>query len=138
MYRWLFFVKNIPSILDFDETFLAGHSLSLYLDGTETSATALSYALYELARNPECQERLNAEIMAKMAEHNGQLTFEAIQEMSYLEGVLLEATRMHPPALYLSKVCNKKYTMPKTTKQTQAVTIEPGTIVQIPILALHM
>lgn len=108
----------------------------LYL-GTETSATTFSYVLYELARHPECQAKLRDEIVTTMAKHNGQLTYEAIQEMSYLECVIFEASRINPPVLFLSKLCNSPYTLPKTSGQTKPVTIGPGTSVQIPILAIH-
>lgn len=122
---------------NFDDTFLAGQSLSFYLEGTETSATTFSYVLYELARNPECQEKLYDEIVATMAKHDGQLTYDAIQEMSYLDCVLLEASRIDPTVLLMSKVCNKAYTMPKMSQQTEPTIIEPGTVVQIPVLAIH-
>lgn len=117
---------------------MAGHSFSLFLDGTETSATALSYALYELAQNPHCQDVLYDEIVEIFSKYNGQLTYEALQEMIYTEGVLLEASRINPPALWLPKVCTKHYTLPKTSKQSEPVTIWPGTVINIPIYAIHM
>ncbi|XP_055303189.1 cytochrome P450 6B1-like [Sitodiplosis mosellana] len=121
-----------------DEIFLAGHTLSLFFDGTETSATALSYALYELGRNPQCQEKLYEEIVRITAKYNGKITYEGLHEMIYLEGVILEASRIHPPAMVLGKVCNQHYKLPKTSKQTKSVTIAPGTVVNISILGLHM
>ncbi|XP_055303301.1 cytochrome P450 9e2-like isoform X1 [Sitodiplosis mosellana] len=121
-----------------DEIFLAGHSLSLFFDGTETSATALSYALYELGRNPQCQEKLHEEIVRITAKYDGKITYEVLQEMIYLEGVILESSRIHPAGLVLGKVCTQPYTLPKTSKQTKSVTIAPGTVVNIPILGLHM
>lgn len=117
---------------------MAGHSLSLFFDGTETSATTLSYALYELARNPECQEKLYEEIERINAKYDGKITYDGLQEMIYLEGVILEASRIHPPGLVLGKVCTEQYTLPKTSKQSQPVTIQPGTVVNIPILGVHM
>lgn len=108
------------------------------MDGTETSAIALSYTMYELARNPNCQEKLYKEVTEILAKHGGNPTYEAIQEMNYLEGVILEASRIHPPALALAKLCTKSYTLPKTGNQTKTMTIKPGTVVQVPILAIHM
>lgn len=123
---------------DLDEVFLAGHSFSLFVDGTETSATALSYALYELAQNPHCQDILYDEAVQAFAKCNGQLTYEVLQEMIYAEGVLLEASRIHPPGLGIARVCTQTYTLPKTSKQSKPVTIWPGTSVTIPALAIHM
>lgn len=122
----------------FDETILAGYCLAVYFDGTETSGTALSYTLYELARNPRCQVALHEEIVRTIAKHDGQITYEAIQEMTYLNGVVCEATRIHPPVLWSRKVCTKPYTLPTTTKQSEPITIMPGTTVTIPIYAIHM
>lgn len=124
--------------LDYDESLLVGLSLTLFFDGMETVAIGLTYSLYELARNPQCQEQLYLEIVSILSKYDGKLTFEAIQEMNYLNGVVLETSRMHPPALSLLKVCTKRYTLPKTARQSNSVIIEPGTIVQFPVLAIHM
>jgi cytochrome P450 family 6 len=53
--------------------------------GFETSATTMSFALYELAIHPDIQHRLRGEISRVMAKHQGELTYEGIQEMSYLD-----------------------------------------------------
>lgn len=110
----------------------------MFIDGTETSSTALAYALYELALNPHCQERLLDEISQKVSNHGGKLTSEALQEMIYLEGVLYEAMRMHPPLIVMAKTCTQKYTLPKTSGQIKPVTIYPGTVINIPVLGVHM
>jgi cytochrome P450 family 6 len=41
------------------------------------------YALYELALHPEIQNRLRAEIMQVLNKHNGELTYDGMQEMAY-------------------------------------------------------
>jgi cytochrome P450 family 6 len=58
------------------------------LGGYETSATTLSFALYELALHPEIQQRLREEILQVLNKHNGELTYDGIQEMSYLDRVV--------------------------------------------------
>ncbi|XP_031625910.1 cytochrome P450 9e2-like [Contarinia nasturtii] len=123
---------------NFDETFLAGHSLSFFMDGTETSAIALSFVLYELAQNPQCQTILYEEILRTITKYDGKITYDALQEMTYLESIIYEATRLHPPALYLAKLCNKPYTLPKIANQQKPTTIQPGTSITIPILGIHM
>lgn len=128
---------HVQFILGFDETFLAGHAMSLFVDGTETSSNVLSYAMFELASNPQIQEKIYKEITENMAKHGGELTAEGLQEMTYLEGVLLETVRKHPPLLALLKICTKPYTLPKTTGQSEPVTIQPGTVVNIPVFAIH-
>lgn len=130
-------MNRIKIISGFDDVFLAGSSVSFFMEATETSSAMLSFALYELADNPHCQHKLFEEITAIRAKHNGQITYECLQEMHYLESVLLEALRMHPPLMVLSKVCTEEYTLPKTSTQSKPVTIQAGTPVNIPLLAIH-
>lgn len=110
----------------------------MFVDGTETSSTVLAYALYELASNPHCQEKSFEEISRILKKYDGKLTAEGLQEMIYIEGILLESLRKHPALLVLTKTCTQTYTLPKTSKQTEAVTINPGTVVNIPLLGVHM
>lgn len=123
---------------DYDDSFLEGSSFTFFMDGTESSAVAISYALYELARNPQCQEKAYEEVARILSKHDGMSTYEAITEMDYLESVMLEASRLHPPNLFVLKLCTKRYMLPMTKKQTKPIAIEPGTAVLLPILAIHM
>jgi cytochrome P450 family 6 len=63
-------------------------ALSFLLGGYETSGTTLSFALYELALHPEIQQSLRAEILQVLSKHDGQLTYDGIQDMSYLDRVV--------------------------------------------------
>jgi cytochrome P450 family 6 len=48
----------------------------------------MSFALYELAVHSDIQNRLRTEITRVMAKHQGELTYDGIQEMSYLDMVV--------------------------------------------------
>lgn len=48
----------------------------------------MHYALYELARNPNLQEKTRMEIETVLKKHDGHLTYEAFQEMTYLRQVI--------------------------------------------------
>jgi cytochrome P450 family 6 len=56
--------------------------------GYETSASTLSFALYELALHPEIQQSLRAEILQVLSEQDGKLTYDSVQGMSYLDRVV--------------------------------------------------
>lgn len=58
-----------------------------FVAGFDTSTTAMNFALYELARDQEVQEKLRKEINHVLELNNGQLTYEAIKEMKYLQQV---------------------------------------------------
>jgi cytochrome P450 family 6 len=63
-------------------------ALTFLLGGYETSSGTLSFALYELAMHPEIQQSLRAEIVQVLSKHDGQLTYDGIQAMSYLDRVV--------------------------------------------------
>ena len=63
-------------------------ALVFLLGGYETSGSTLSFALYELALHPEIQQGLRAEILQVLSEHGGKLTYDGIQDMSYLDMVV--------------------------------------------------
>lgn len=48
----------------------------------------MQFALYELARNPDVQKKLQEEIDTVLAKHENKITYEAVQEMEYLDGVI--------------------------------------------------
>jgi cytochrome P450 family 6 len=56
--------------------------------GFETSATTTSFALYELALHPDEQHKLRTEITQVLSKHRGEMTYDAVQEMSYLDMVV--------------------------------------------------
>jgi cytochrome P450 family 6 len=81
----LYFILFI-SEKDVDE--FVAQSFVFLTAGLETAATTLSFALYELALHPEIQNRLRAEIVQVLKKHNGQLTYNGIQQMAYLDMVV--------------------------------------------------
>ena len=63
-------------------------ALAFLLAGYETSASTLSFALYELALHPEIQRSVRAEILQVLNKHDGKLTYDIVQDMSYLDRVV--------------------------------------------------
>ncbi|XP_076273985.1 putative cytochrome P450 6a14 [Rhynchophorus ferrugineus] len=101
--------------------------------GFETSSNALQFALLELAGNPEIQDKLRGEIEEVLSKYHGQLVYEAVQEMVYLDKVVKETLRKYPATAALPRVCTKDYKIPGT-----GLLIEEGVRVQIPIYGIHM
>ncbi|XP_068081311.1 cytochrome P450 6k1 [Anabrus simplex] len=121
--------------LEYTEEDITAHALTFFIDGFETSSVALSFALYELALNPEVQTKLRMEVDSVLKKHNGKLCYEAIQEMIYLDMVLSESLRIHPPAIATDRICNR--TCELSLPNGDNVVIEKGFTVLIPIEALH-
>ncbi|MEV1079019.1 cytochrome P450 [Streptomyces sp. NPDC050211] len=67
--------------------------LTLAVAGTETTASVLSWILYELARAPEIDARLQTELTDVLGERP--VTFDDLPRLPYLNRVIQEATRLH-------------------------------------------
>ncbi|MFJ9708898.1 cytochrome P450 [Streptomyces sp. NPDC101234] len=67
--------------------------LTLAVAGTETTASVLSWVLYELARNPEIESRVLAELGAVLGDRP--VAFEDVTRLPYLDRVIKEALRLH-------------------------------------------
>jgi len=63
-------------------------ALTFLIAGYETSSSALTFALYELALHPQIQQSLRAEILQVLSKHDGKLTYDGIQDMLYLDRVV--------------------------------------------------
>lgn len=72
-----------------DENETISHAFSVFIEGFETSSGVLSFALYAVAKNPEVQQKLREEMREVLERHNNDFSFDALQEMTYLEGVVL-------------------------------------------------
>ena len=47
----------------------------------------MNFSMYQLARHPEIQEKARAEVLEKIAKHDGKFSYEALMEMEYLNQV---------------------------------------------------
>ena len=96
----------------------------MLMAGYDTTATTMSYILYELALNQGCQETLFEEI--ENAKSGGGLSYDTIQSLPYLEAVIHETLRFHPVISALERPCTKEYKMPDTN-----LVIRKGDIVRV-------
>jgi cytochrome P450 len=69
--------------------------LNLFLAGHETSANGLTWCWYLLARHPEVQDRLHAELDRVLAGRPP--TAEDVPALAYTEQTFAEALRLYPP-----------------------------------------
>lgn len=78
------------------------------MDSFETAAIGLHYVFYELAKNKRVQNKLREEIKENLDE-NGEISYEKLLELKYLDQVFYEALRIHPPLAYTTKECSDFY-----------------------------
>ncbi|XP_035894739.1 probable cytochrome P450 6a14 isoform X2 [Anopheles stephensi] len=111
---------------------VAAQAFVFFFAGFETSSTTLSFALFELANNPAIQERVRAEVLEKLKLHDGQITYDALKEMTYLDQVINETLRMYPPVPQLIRVSTQPYSV-----EAANVTLDRDTMLMVPIYAIH-
>lgn len=79
-----------------DDRQLRDEVITLYLAGHETTASLLSWALYRLARHPDVQAKVAAEIDARLPD--GVPSLEQLKGLQYTSQVIHEVLRLYPPA----------------------------------------
>ncbi|XP_055351556.1 cytochrome P450 3A24-like [Paramacrobiotus metropolitanus] len=108
---------------------LVAQSVIFFLAGYETTATTLSFLTYCLTANPEIQERLREEIENVMGDREVP-TYDIIAKMEYLDCCINETLRIYPPLARTERMCNETWTH-------KGLTVEKGSVVAIPIYAIH-
>ncbi|XP_046385904.1 probable cytochrome P450 6a14 [Ischnura elegans] len=120
---------------------IAAQAVGFFTDGFETSSSLFGFTIFEMAHNPDMQQRLREEVFSAMERHGGHLTYEGIQEMEYMEMVVQETLRLYPPVLSFTRICTKRYQLPPHDEgddsEKGGVWIEEGMPVVIPVYGLH-
>lgn len=66
---------------------ILAHSFVFFAAGFETSSTTMTFAMYELALNQDIQDKVRKEVNTVLQRHDNKFTYDAINEMVYLEKV---------------------------------------------------
>jgi cytochrome P450 len=111
-----------------DDERLIDNLLTFYLAGHETTARALAWTLYLLARSPEWSEALAGEV-ARVA-GGGTVAAEHVERLVLTQQVLKESMRLFPPVPMMSR-----QVVVDTTLEGHA--IRAGSSLIIPIYAIH-
>ncbi|KAF2879313.1 hypothetical protein ILUMI_26868 [Ignelater luminosus] len=110
---------------------IAGLAGQFFAAGFETVSSVAAFTLYELCLQPDIQNKAREEIKSIMSKY-GEITYEAIKDMKYLEMILNESLRKYPTLPFLDRVCIEDYKVPNSD-----FVIEKGTPVYIPVFGLH-
>uniref|UniRef100_A0A182W6U9 Cytochrome P450 n=1 Tax=Anopheles minimus TaxID=112268 RepID=A0A182W6U9_9DIPT len=111
----------------------AANVFLFYIAGSETSTAAISFTLHELSHQPEAMAKLQQEIDEAMERNNGEITYDSINEMKYLDMCVKETLRKYPGLPILNRECTIDYPVPDSD-----IVIRKGTQVIIPLLSISM
>src|ERR1700744_856969 len=101
--------------------------LIFMLSGHDTTATMLTYALWQLGHHPDMQDRVAAEV-AQIGDR--ELTPDDVPRLQYTAQVLKEALRLCPPAAGVGRLAMRDI-------EVDGFRVEAGSIVAVGINALH-
>lgn len=72
--------------------------------GHDTTSSGISFAIYNIAKYPEIQEKIFAEITEITGtDKNRPITYKQLNELKYLDLVIKESMRVHPPIPYIGR-----------------------------------
>ena len=120
--------KNPETGAHMPEELLIDNLLTFFMAGHETTAKALTWTLYLLARAPHWGERIAEEV--RQVAGDGPLQPEHIDKLVITTQVLKESMRLYPPAPMMSRQA-------RVDGELAGVPIKAGTQIIIPIYAIQ-
>ncbi|KAL7022687.1 hypothetical protein ACKWTF_012346 [Chironomus riparius] len=129
-FQLLINIKNSEIGMTFNE--IAANSFVFFAAGFETSSSVMTFSTYELALNQDIQDRLRSEIQEVLEKYNGEVTYDALKEMKYLDMVFKETLRKYPALDNQNRKSTHDFKIPNSK-----LVIPAGTNIIIPVDGLH-
>ncbi|KAL1116527.1 hypothetical protein AAG570_004999 [Ranatra chinensis] len=111
---------------------IAAQAFSFVVAGYESISSALSFFFYNLAKNPDVQDKVRAEVVKSTAD-NPDDVYDAIAGMKYMEAAINESLRLYPPAGGIIRVCREDAVLECGGRAM----LECGHQVIVPIQGIH-
>ncbi|KAI7893107.1 cytochrome P450 [Mucor mucedo] len=105
--------------------------VTFLIAGHDTTANTLAWTLYELARNPDIQQKVLQEIADNHITWDVLPTSEQISNLKYIHQVIKEVLRVYPPVRVLGKYCKEDCIVPGGYR------IKAGTTCALHVYAMH-
>ncbi|XP_031639717.1 probable cytochrome P450 9f2, partial [Contarinia nasturtii] len=114
---------------------IVAQCVEIYLANFEAVSSIMTFLAYELAVNPDIQQKLYEEIRQTSDNLDGApLTYDTIIKMKYFDQVVSELVRKWPAGILTNRVCNKDYELELDGRK---ISIERNTCFIIPIYSIH-
>nr|XP_033323895.1 cytochrome P450 9e2-like [Megalopta genalis] len=129
--------KNNKTGMPFSTKSMINNAFSFYFGGYDSVASQASLIMYNLLANPDCLTILQQEIDKVLEDTKGQVTYEAISGMEYMDAVVNETMRLFPIAIFVDRICTNDYELPPPVPGGKPFTIKKGTNLWIPSHAIQ-
>nr|QZP43636.1 cytochrome P450 CYP6EP1 [Bemisia tabaci] len=116
----------------FTENIIAG-VVGLFLSaGLENVAVTVTFCMFEIAHQPDIQEKMFDEIQAMKQETGREINYDDLKKLEYIEQVVNETLRKYPADGYMRRICTKPFKIPSTS-----VVVEENTKLFISTYSIH-
>ncbi|XP_034488363.1 probable cytochrome P450 9f2 [Drosophila innubila] len=106
-----------------------------FFAGFENSAVLMCFTAHELMENEDVQKKLYEEVDQVNSDlEGGQLTYDALMGMKYMDQVVSEVLRKWPAAVAIDRECNKDITYVVDGKNVE---IKKGEVIWFPVSGFH-
>ncbi|XP_017869740.1 PREDICTED: probable cytochrome P450 6d4 [Drosophila arizonae] len=111
---------------------ITAQAFIFYIAGQETTASTAAFTIFEVAQYPEHLERLQAEVDETLKQNGGNISYDVLSKMKFLELCVLETMRKYPGLPILNRECTQEYKVPDSNH-----VIKKGTPVVISLHGIH-
>ncbi|XP_073909949.1 cytochrome P450 4F2-like isoform X2 [Castor canadensis] len=82
-------------------------------EGHDTTASGLSWVLYNLAKHPEYQERCRQEVRELLRDRDPKdIEWDDLAQLPFLTMCIKESLRLHPPVVFITRRCTQDVMLP--------------------------
>ncbi|XP_063995643.1 uncharacterized protein LOC135172998 [Diachasmimorpha longicaudata] len=107
------------------------------LGGLDSSSTAMCFIAHLISTHPDVQKKLQDEVDDVYEQCGESITYEAINNMKFLDAVINESLRLYPVQTAMDRVCTRSFELPPALPGKEPLRLEPGDVLFLPFYALH-
>ncbi|KAK5646914.1 hypothetical protein RI129_005378 [Pyrocoelia pectoralis] len=122
--------ENKQRALSYD--MMVAQAILFFTAGHETTTATITFTLHELSLNPTIQNRARQEINVVLKRHNGNINYNSLHDMKYLDMIIRETLRKYPIISFLHRETRAPYVIPQT-----GLKLDCGTAIIVPIQSVH-
>ncbi|KAK5641903.1 hypothetical protein RI129_010450 [Pyrocoelia pectoralis] len=111
--------------------------VSFFAAGFDTVSSLMGFITFELAKNPQKQQKLQTEIDETFKACNGNVPYETMLKLKFLDCVISETLRLWSATAFMERECVKPYTIPAEVQGEKPIHLKVGDVVAIPTFGLH-